>query len=409
MTPKYPTDGDFNAAFNADIKAGLLTDDEIVQKLKASFPGLPREQYRQIVADARKKHGMAPIPTPPPAPPTEVEVEEVEATVTNALGDISTTAHVVDMVDMSAAENASQGVTGTFPHGSFFESIAIPLIERLDVEVAPCYPWDTVRITDGKEKKMGKTVHGGLVPSPLTMKSKDLAQIKAWGQAEPNANVAVYAEQKEDGLLFLDKDGAISLIQKYESETGKKFPQTLLVQSSLVSDGNGGGYSKGHWYFKQTPKTMALKKNITEAETGGLFSLRVNNQYVASIGSIHPNTGKPYVIVADNPVIPMPDEFLDWLLKQVDKPANTNGTNNEPERRLLTHGQMHPEIVEEAGRLWRRGYEADDVVEMVVKYILANSADSVDEAEVRKQAKDVTERYKRGEAPGTTKRLRINN
>src|SRR6266481_2641676 len=66
---------------------------------------------------------------------------------------------------------------------TFFESIALPLVERLNAPVAPCYPND-------------KQVHTKLVPSPLTMKSKDPAQIHAWGLAEPNANVCVYAEQK---------------------------------------------------------------------------------------------------------------------------------------------------------------------------------------------------------------------
>ena len=68
---------------------------------------------------------------------------------------------------------------------TFFESIATPLIQR-GWKVAPCYPKD-------------KTVHTKLVPEPLRMISKDPAQIHAWGLAEPNANVCVYAEQVEGG------------------------------------------------------------------------------------------------------------------------------------------------------------------------------------------------------------------
>src|SRR5262249_60109260 len=69
------------------------------------------------------------------------------------------------------------------------------------------------------------------------------------------------------------------------------------------------------------------------------------------------------------------------------------------ERRLLKHGQMHGAYVSEAGRLWNRGYEADDVIEMTVKYMLANSEDSVDVDKVRREAKNVTSNYPRGSAP----------
>jgi hypothetical protein len=266
---------------------------------------------------------------------------------------------------------------------TFFESIALPLAHR-GWEVAPCYPND-------------KQVHTKLVPSPLTMKSKDPAQIRAWGAAEPFANVCVYAEQKSGGLLFLDKDGAVSLRAKYEAETGKQFPKTLLVRSSVISDGNGGTITKGHWYFLQSPRTIALNGNIPEAKTGGLFSLRIHNQYVASIGSIHPGTGLPYAIAEDHPVQTMPDDLLDWLLKQIveeKKPA----VSAVGERRLVKHGQMHGAYVAEAGRLWNRGYESDDVVEMTTRWMVANGEAPVDEDKVRKEALKVTQLYKRGEA-----------
>jgi hypothetical protein len=162
---------------------------------------------------------------------------------------------------------------------TFFENIALPLVAR-GWKVAPCYPKD-------------KKIHTRLVPDPLAMISKDPAQIHAWGLSEPNANVCVYAEQAEGGMLFLDKDGAVNLREKYERDTGKKFPQTLLVRSSIGRDANGEvTILKGHWYFYQTPRTL-LSNNISEDATGGLFSLRVRNEYVTSIGSIHPKTNEP--------------------------------------------------------------------------------------------------------------------
>jgi hypothetical protein len=265
---------------------------------------------------------------------------------------------------------------------TFFESIALPLAVERGWKVAPCYPRD-------------KTVHTKLVPDPLNMISNDPAQIHAWGFAEPNANVCVYAEQVEGGLLFLDKDGAISLREKYERETGKTFPKTLLVRSSVVDGGNGGTISKGHWYFLQTPRTLALKGNIPESKTGGLFSLRVHHQYVATIGSVHPKTGKPYEIAEDFPVAPISDDLLDWLLTQIveEKAAPVTATG---ERVLIPHGQLHGAYIAEAGRLWQRGYSAEDVVEMTIKWTHENGQPPINDSKVRKEALDVIARYPRG-------------
>jgi hypothetical protein len=266
---------------------------------------------------------------------------------------------------------------------SFFESIA-PLISR-GWKVGPCYPKD-------------KTVHTKLVPSPLSMKSNELAQIRTWGTAEPNANVCVYAEQVEGGMLFLDKDGAIALRPKYEQETGKKFPKTLLVQSSVVADGNGGTITKGHWYFLQTPRTLALgkeggKTNITEKETGGMFSLRVHNQYVTGIGSIHPNTGLPYKIAENNPVLPMPDELLDWLLTQAVKPAISGAVAINGERQLIKHGQIHPALVSQASKMMNAGVFGQPLIDAMTQWAEENCQQPLDLAEIKKQTLDCESRY----------------
>ncbi len=268
---------------------------------------------------------------------------------------------------------------------TFFESIALPLASR-GWDVAPCYPND-------------KQVHTKLVPSPLTMKSRDPAQIRAWGAAEPFANVCVYAEQKPGGLLFLDKDGAVSLRGKYEQETGNKFPGTLLVRSSIVSDGSGGTITKGHWYFYQTSKTIALGKNISETNTGGLFSLRVKNAYVTSIGSTHPDTGKPYEVAEDYPVLPMDDSLLDWLLKQVvDKPRSREEV---AKRGKYTKGTRYTALMSELGHLWNRGYDKEGLLAAGLAWARANfdtGAEEFNDALVQKEIEHYAKSYGDGES-----------
>ena len=236
---------------------------------------------------------------------------------------------------------------------TFFESIATPLIE-VGWKVAPCYPHYA---TDANGRILGKTVD---LSDPLNQRSSDPAQIHAWGEAKPHANVCVYAVQEPGGLCFVDKDGAQSLVDKYERETGKKFPKTLLVCSSVIDDGKGGKITKGHWYFQQTPKTMALPGNIGEDKTGGLFSFRVKNQYVASIGSIHPATQKPYEIYDHTPIIPIPDEFVDWLYSQVT--TKEKPTAQAMQEAKLPKGSRYPALISYLGKLWSAGTPREAVI-----------------------------------------------
>ena len=223
---------------------------------------------------------------------------------------------------------------------TFFEQIAIPLVRDRGFKVAPCYP---------KKKEVHTTLIG---KRPQEKVSSDPLQIAQWGEREPDANVCVYALQEEGGLCFLDKDGANDLRAAYEKETGHLFPKTLFVRSSQVN-----GTEKGHWYFKQTTRTRNFQKNITEEATGGWFSFRVKNEYVCSIGSIHPDTGKPYKIAEDFPLAPMPDDLLDWLQGQAQQKPKTR--QQSIERGKLKKGVRYSALISEVGRLWSRGWGRD--------------------------------------------------
>ena len=266
---------------------------------------------------------------------------------------------------------------------SFFESIATPLLAR-GLKVAPCYP-------------NSKLVHGRLVPEPLEQQSNDPAQIRAWGLREPQANVCVYAQQVEGGLCFVDKDGAISLVEKYERETGKTFPRTLLVRSSVAANGT----PKGHWYFRQTAATMALPGNIPESKTDGLFSLRVANYYVCSIGSIHPETREAYAIADDAPIIPMPDDFLQWLLGHVKEAPKTR---QESAERKFPKGTRYNALISEAGRLWSNGHSREMTITASVDWARKHFEvieGAFNESMVRKEVEHLLDSYEQGKpVPG---------
>lgn len=264
---------------------------------------------------------------------------------------------------------------------TFFEKIAIPLIRDRGFKVAPCFP---------RKKEVHTTLIG---KTPQKKVSNDPLQIAEWGEREPDANVCVYALQEEGGFCFLDKDGANDLRAAYEKETGRQFPKTLFVRSSSVN-----GVEKGHWYFLQTSRTRSFEKNITEDATNGWFSFRVKNEYVCSIGSIHPDTNKPYQIVEDFPLAPIPDDLLDWLQSQaVHRPK----TRKEAIRRgKFQKGQRYTALMSETGRLWSRGWGRDLTVKAGIAWAKENFSlpeGFFDEQLVRKDIEHLIDSYPPGE------------
>ena len=131
----------------------------------------------------------------------------------------------------------------------------------------------------------------------------DVDTITTWDAEVPNANCGVVA--KSDGYLFLEIDD-LAAIEKFESETGEKFPATFTVHSSP---------GKKHFYFSQTDESRECG-SITQNEiTFG--SLRQNNAFVVAPNSVHPTTGEPYVVVEDAPIVPIPSRLIAWLEDQV--------------------------------------------------------------------------------------------
>lgn len=237
---------------------------------------------------------------------------------------------------------------------NFFESIAYPLIAR-GWKVAPCWPGEKIVHADQNHNR------APLVPKPLLQMSRSLEQIQEWSESEPEANVCVYAEQVIGGLCFLDKDGERDIRAEYEKETGRTF-QTFYVRSSLRN-----GIEKGHWYFLQTEKTIKLASNISESATGGWFSFRVKNEYVCSIGSIHPITREPYRIVDESPLIPIPGELVDWLYsKRKSSKKSTAKAADKIDK--LAEGTRYTALITEVGLMWSRGWSRELVIKTGIEW-----------------------------------------
>jgi hypothetical protein len=155
-------------------------------------------------------------------------------------------------------------------------------------------------------------------------------------------NVAVHCIQEDGGAVIVDVDGK-DIRETYLAETGKPAPDTYVVQSSP---------GKYHLYFWQTDATRALPKNITEGDTNHEFSLRVKNYYCVGEGSVHPVHGGTYTAISTSPIIPMPDDFLTWLVGRANKHSKTGDFTKKAADWLdepFIHGDIDNQLIKFVG------------------------------------------------------------
>ena len=173
---------------------------------------------------------------------------------------------------------------------------ALPLI-KLGLYVIPVAP-----PTPGV-KDTGKNPLIGDWPNNSTINRK---QVEAWYASWPDANVGCVA----NGKCMLDDDRG-DLKEKYEAETGNKFPsQTFSVRTSVKSTGMRGW----HFYFNSTVRTI-MAGNRKKA---GVFDFQCENKHCVGPGTVH-WTGAVYKAVGPRaPIADMPDELCAWIERVAD-------------------------------------------------------------------------------------------
>lgn len=167
-----------------------------------------------------------------------------------------------------------------------FKEIATPLVS-LGVPVIPLRPKTKIAFLTNWQD----------------IASIDPTKIDEWDEEHRDANAACVAFAKPEGIWFLeiDKQGYAQVI---EQQTGQKLPDTFAVRSSP---------GRGHYYFKQTPASIAMG-NAQGKDSDGkeTWSARVDNRYVVAPGSYHPTSGKRYELLRDVPIIAAPDWLVQW-------------------------------------------------------------------------------------------------
>jgi Bifunctional DNA primase/polymerase, N-terminal/AAA domain len=139
--------------------------------------------------------------------------------------------------------------------------------------------------------------------------TSDPETIAQWATQYPQANCATVAKAAkaiDGGCFFLDKDDAPRIQALYKEQCGEDYPVSFSTESRP-------GHEQEAW--KHTEYSRKMLDNITQGDTlDKMMSVRYNDEYVISEGSVHPDTGLPYQIKNDSPVNPAPDKLVDFVL-----------------------------------------------------------------------------------------------
>lgn len=218
------------------------------------------------------------------------------------------------------------------------------------------------------------------MPDWPTSATIDPQQIIKWDTQYPDHNGAAVATGKLGGVWFFEVDSP-EVVKRIEAETGQQIPATFRVRSRP---------GRGHFYWQQTPASLAMGNLSQTYVKGGDWSARVENQYVVAPGSIHPHSLQPYVPLRDEPINPAPDWLITWLVSQ-----KTSGVKNAPAEiqkdahGLIPHGSIHGYMLKEAGKLRGMGLDANAIEIALLDLVHKNCAPPIDDTKVKTMAQSV--------------------
>lgn len=125
----------------------------------------------------------------------------------------------------------------------------------------------------------------------------DTTQIEIWAKRYPTANVGI-ATGKASGIVVIDEDifGAADKLN--------------LPKTFTVATGKGR-----HFYFTHDCHGSHDIRNSCKKLIDGV-DIRGTGGYVVSLKSIHPETNRPYSIIDDSAMAPLPQDIIDRLKKE---------------------------------------------------------------------------------------------
>ncbi len=170
--------------------------------------------------------------------------------------------------------------------------------------------------------------------------SADPRQIRKWAAEYPGCNFGSVAD--DSPIFEVDSE-------EVRKRFGQGFSQTLTVQSSEA---------KGHRYYLPA-NVEHIAQNATKH---GDFSLRKHNAYCVSPGSVHPQTGKQYRVVVNEPMLaPTSEEIAFWNSERVEKKSA-----ELTQQAQIPSGKRNLALASIAGKLLDAGMTPEKVKQEII-------------------------------------------
>ncbi len=208
----------------------------------------------------------------------------------------------------------------------------------------------------------------------------DIETLKRWNQESPDSNCGAVAQAKIGGYFFFEIDSS-EVLQRIQEETKQDIPATFRVRSRV---------GRGHFYFRQSPASIAMGNLAQGYVKHADWSARVDGAYVVSSFSVHPHTQKIYEPLREEPISDCPDWLITWMQSQkVEKKSEPVAEIKRDELGLIPHGSIHSFMLTQAGKLRNQGLGLEALEIALLDLVHKQCAPPIDDSKVRAMAQSV--------------------
>src|SRR5712692_6481476 len=200
-------------------------------------------------------------------------------------------------------------------------------------------------------------------------------QIRKWATEYFGCN---FGSVGKAGKHFVFEADSPDVRKRFEA-TGQTFSSRLIIQSRP---------NRGHRWYLYAPGVTNISQTYTKH---GDFSLRADDMQCVSPGSIHPETGKQYVVTdAGAPAAPTQQEIDFWNSERIEKKSVTQDIARN-ERGLIPYGQhlYHGWLVQQAGKLRQMGLNVETIETSLIELAEKNLEPPIDFEKVKQVARSM--------------------
>jgi len=202
-------------------------------------------------------------------------------------------------------------------------------------------------------------------------------------------NCGAVAQAKIGGFWILEIDKP-EVGAQIEEQTNRRVPKTYRVRSSP---------GRGHFYWKQTEKSIQMGNIGQQGVIGASWSARVDREFVVAAGSLHPTTGLPYEVVSTADIVEAPDWLIDWCISQKSSSVKIIESNQFEgvEGPPIPAGTRDNTLASIGGRYRQMGLPESDILHLLQRINSDRCQPPMSDEDVQRIAHSVS-RYKQGGA-----------